>query len=160
MTVARLEVPLQVVFVRRGGNGRWGAGDWRAEAVHAPSGGSAGGRREEEMILEFHRTETQGYRANLESASPSVYIVLRPGPDGTPSEPFLATVCAYTAQDYADDADSRVDAVPMPRVLAARLEAFVRRHHRETPFRKRRRTPHRVREAFARPPERVREGGA
>ena len=95
--------------------------------------------------------ETEGYRTNL-AADRAVYVVLRPGPDGTAPEPFLATVCPFEAQDYADDADSRVDAVPMPASVAAWVTAFVRRHHVDEPFRKRKRGPRSSPESFARPP--------
>lgn len=156
MAAARVEIPLRVVLARAPAAGRWGGEGWRAEEVRPPDGRCADGERGAPMTVTLHAKETEGYLENLETGSPSVYVVLRPGPDGRPSEPFLATACPFEAQDYADDGDSRVDAVPMPAALAARLEAFVRRHHREVPFRKRKRTPARVREAFARPPDRVR----
>ena len=79
-------------------------------------------------------------------------MILRPDRDGVLSEPFLATVCPFEAQDYADDADSRVDAVAMPDSIAAWVTAFVRRYHVEEPFRKRARQPRPSPEAFARPP--------
>ncbi len=136
--------------------GRWGQEAWRAVEVLPPDGNRVpeDGRIEVELPLSLHRKETEGYRTNLSGISPSVYVVLRPGEGGVPSEPFLTTVCPYEAQDYADDGDSQVDAVPMPEGIVAWVSAFVRRHHEDEPFKKRKRVPHRTKEVFSRPPRR------
>ena len=145
----RTRLPVRITLERSEGSGRWASTVWEAVAV-VPEGDSAV-PDSRQLVLELHRKETEGYRTNL-AADRAVYVVLRPGPDGTVSEPFLATVCPFEAQDYADDADSRVDAVPMPTSVAAWVTAFVRRHHVDEPFRKRKRGPRSSPESFARPP--------
>ena len=145
----RTRLPVRIPLARSEGSGRWASTVWEAVAV-VPEGDSAV-PDSRQLVLELHRKETEGYRTNL-AADRAVYVVLRPGPDGTVSEPFLATVCPFEAQDYADDADSRVDAVPMPTSVAAWVTAFVRRHHVDEPFRKRKRGPRSSPESFARPP--------
>ena len=144
----RTRLPVRVTLERTEGSGRWASAVWQAVALTPEFTPTNAGCPE--LVLELHRKETEGYRTNLASAR-AVYVVLRPGRDGVLSEPFLATVCPFEAQDYADDADSRVDAVAMPDSIAAWVTAFVRRHHVEEPFRKRSRQPRPSPESFARP---------
>ncbi len=145
----RTRLAVQIRLRRGDESRRWEAPAWHAVAVMpvaaAPDSGEA------RLTIELHRKDTEGYRTNL-AGTPSVYVVLRADREGELSQPFLATVCPFEAQDYADDADSQVDAVPMPDSVAAWLTAFVRRHHVDEPFRKRRRQPRPSSEAFARPP--------
>ena len=145
----RTEMPIRVNLRQSQGGGRWAVSAWEAVSVvlEPDCGGSTG----TPMTLALHRKETEGYRTNL-AGERAVYVILRPDASGVMRQPFLATVCPFEAQDYADDADSRVDAVPMPELVAAWLIAFVRRHHVDEPFRKRERGPRVEREAFARPP--------
>ena len=145
----RTRLPVRISLERTKGSGRWGSAAWQAVAVTPETTRANAG--DPKLVLELHRKETEGYRTNLASAR-AVYVVLRPDDDGVLSVPFLATVCPFEAQDYADDADSRVDAVTMPDSIAAWVTAFVRRHHVEEPFRKRARQPRPSPESFARPP--------
>lgn len=145
----RTRLPVRVTLERTEGSGRWASAVWQAVAVTPESTPANAG--DPKLVLELHHKETEGYRTNLTSAR-AVYVILRPDRDGVLSEPFLATVCPFEAQDYADDADSRVDAVAMPDSIAAWVTAFVRRHHVEEPFRKRARQPRPSPESFARPP--------
>ena len=145
----RTRLPVRITLERTEGAGRWESAAWQAVAVAPETTPAEAGVPT--LVLELHRKETEGYRTNLASAR-AVYVVLRPGPDGDLSEPFLATVCPFEAQDYADDADSRVDAVAMTDSIAAWVAAFVRRHHVDEPFRKRARRPGPSPESFARPP--------
>ncbi len=145
----RTALPLRVELERVETAGPWASAYWRAVSVRPDP--ELKGEDGHHLLLTLHRKETEGYRTNLGSAR-AVYVILREGRDGTLSEPFRATVCAFEAQDYVDDADSRVDAVPMPDSIAAWLTAFVRRHHMDEPFRKRKRQPAVQPDAFARPP--------
>lgn len=87
------------------------------------------------LELRLHRKETEGYRRNLSSGTPQVYVVLRPG--GMGMTPFHVTVCPYEAESYTVSGDEVVDGVAMPPEVAAMVEGFVTRHHVEEPFRKR-----------------------
>lgn len=95
------------------------------------------------LDLSLYRRETEGYKVNLSNAQPVVYVVLRAGQEAEEMdvEPFLVTVCPYEAGGYAESGDEIVDGVPMPREVAAWVQAFVDEHHVDVPFRKRKRGP-------------------
>lgn len=94
------------------------------------------------LEIQLFAKETEGYRYNLSTRVPSVFVVLRPDEDGDSGPtPFLATVCPYEAQDYMDT-DEVVDMVPMPADMVAWVGQFVTKHHVEEPFQKRKRKPH------------------
>ncbi len=106
------------------------------------------------MELELFRSETEGYRENLGSTSPQVYVVARPSDDAEGIEPFLVTVCPFEAQDYMDSGEEIVDAVLMPDLVIGFVKDFIDRHHVDEPFKKRKRRDHRREsEKFARPPD-------
>ncbi len=104
--------------------------------------------------IELHRKETAGYLVNLANEPPVVYVVLRDsdddldddeGPKGDAGENGMAyrvasvTVTPFEAQDYLDTGEDIVEPLPMPAPLVAWLERFVKEHHVEEAFIKRRR---------------------
>jgi hypothetical protein len=91
------------------------------------------------LPLELHRKETEGYRYNLSSEPPRIYVVLRPseGGDGFPFVPFLVTASPYEAEAYTLSGNEIVEGVAMPESVIALVQAFVDRHHVEQPFVKR-----------------------
>lgn len=143
-------IPLGVVIRRQPGVTRWAKWIWRPVAV-LPGAGPADWRelRREGEAVEYHaatcpltvwRTDTEAYRVALANDPPSVYVVLRPGEAGEREyHVFAVTASPFEAQDYADSGEELVEPVPMPPALVAWLTDFVERHHRETPFVKRRR---------------------
>lgn len=110
------------------------------------------------LDLELFRGETEGYLTNLSQPTPLIYVVLRKSDDGAALEfkPFLATVCPYEAMGYSEGNDDVVEGVPMPPEIAAWVQDFVKRHHVDTPFVKRR---NRRRDDEGRSPRAAREGG-
>jgi len=91
------------------------------------------------LDIEVWRTDTEAYLACLTAEPPQVFIVLREDLEGEHEYvPFLATVSAYEAQDYADGGDDIVEGVPMPEEVIAWVQAFVDAHHVDKPFKKRR----------------------
>jgi len=89
--------------------------------------------------IALYRTETTNYRDNLASASPSLWVALRP----TDSEPPYAIV-AVTAdpaegESFTEAGTDLVDVVPMPDMIRHLVAAFVAEHHVERPFFKRKR---------------------
>ena len=116
-------------------------GDWRvlyerdgAARFHAAT-----------LNIELYPSDTEGYRHNLSQRVPSVYVLLRSGAeaaDGRP-RPVVATVSSDDATDYLDSSENLVECVPMPEVIAAWIGDYVARYHREVPFEKRKRKPHR-----------------
>ena len=129
---------------------RWAKWVWRPVAVlpGAPAADWRELRREGEAVeyhaatldLTLHRADTEAYRVALANDPPSVYVVLRPASGtGNPYEVFAVTASPFEAQDHADAGDDLVEPVPMPPALVGWLTDFVARHHRETPFVKRKR---------------------
>jgi hypothetical protein len=143
-------MPLGVVMRRTPGVTRWAAWAWRAVAV-LPGAGPAEWRvlRSEgdvteyhaaTLTLELHGAETEAYLHGLSTKVPSVYVVLRHSDDpGCPLDALLVTVSPYEAQDYADNGEDIVEKVPMPEGLVAWVRDFVKAHHQEEEFKKRRR---------------------
>ena len=143
-------LPVGVVVRRQPGVTRWAKWVWRPVAVipGAPDADWRELRREGEAVeyhaatleLTLHRTDTEAYRVALANDVPSVYVVLRPATGtGRAYEVFAVTASPFDAQDHADAGDDLVEPVPMPPASAAWLADFVHRHHRETPFVKRKR---------------------
>ncbi|MCW5698909.1 MAG: DUF3305 domain-containing protein [Rhodospirillales bacterium] len=165
---------LGIVVERRDSSHTWGAPQWRPIAVMPGVGPDAPPRCLREgagwshwlagsLELELFRRETEGYRLNLFSNSPQVFVVVRPAEDSDGVEPFLATACPYEAQDYMDSGEETVEGVAMPEAVTAWVQAFVDRHHQDEPFVKRKqkpktRTESAERDPFWRPPPVVRRG--
>jgi hypothetical protein len=81
--------------------------------------------------------ETAHYRDNLVSGRPSLWVALRSAGEGH----AVSSVCAdpYEGESQAQDPDLIVEAVPMPREIAAHVQDFVERFHVEQTFVKRKR---------------------
>jgi hypothetical protein len=150
-----LSIPLGVVIARDKIDHPWQEYAWRPVSVflNAPEAGEWRElRREEKSVhyhaatlpLELHAKETIGYRANLETGDPLVYVVLRAASDAArPIEVAAITASPYDAQVYGYDMDGEiVGSVAMPDALIELLEAFVAEHHVEERFVKRQREKH------------------
>ena len=94
--------------------------------------------------LELFRGETQGYRVNLSNTPPHIYIVLSPGEEADDPEMVvhLITACPYEAEGYTEDTDQLVEGVLMPSEIAAWIKTFCDTHHKDVPFKKRKRKPY------------------
>jgi hypothetical protein len=143
-------------MTRSSGVTRWAKWSWKATAVF-PGAGEADWKllRSAGDVSEFHAatremwlyvSDTEAYVHELETDTPSVYVVLRPDPDVEPSglEVVQVTASPYEAQDYCDSGEEVVEKVPMPPAILAEVQAFVAEHHVEEPFVKRRRNKHRT----------------
>jgi hypothetical protein len=87
----------------------------------------------------LHPTDTDNYLHNLHADSPRLWVVLRPA-EGEPSMALhCATVDAGEAHNYADAGNDLLEALPLPPGIAAWVEAFCARHHRQRGFQKRKR---------------------
>jgi hypothetical protein len=89
--------------------------------------------------VDLYRSETERYRDNLSTGTPSVWIVLSPV-----EGPFPYAVAAVTAdpaegEAFTEAGANLVEAVPMPEVLHEAIENFIAEHHVETEFVKRER---------------------
>jgi hypothetical protein len=95
-----------------------------------------------EAAIELHRTETANYRQNLSSATPALWVVLRPKLADSASPAFeLLTVTADPAEGEAltDAGNDLVATVPMPAAIIETIDSFIAEHHVERPFNKRQR---------------------
>lgn len=146
-------ISLGVVIRRSPGATRWARWAWKVVAV-LPGAGPADWkelRRDGDTVeyhaatvpLELWASDVEAYLTGLETRSPSVYVVLRESED-SPREVTLATASPFEAQDYMDSGEEVVEQVAMPRQLAEAVREFVRTHHREEPFVKRRRDKKRI----------------
>lgn len=147
-------MPLGIVVRRVPGVTRWAAHAWQAIAV-LPGARDASWhelRREGEavefhaatLMLELHGAETEAYLTTLSAPVPSVYVVMRDGAGEAPLDVLLVTASPYEAQDYCDSGEELVEKVPMPDGLIAWISEFVRQHHQDEVFVKRRRDKKRV----------------
>lgn len=147
-------MPLGVVVERREIDHRWQKHSWRPLAV-IPGAPAIDAWRElargdrfvhwhaATLTLELHRTETEGYRANLSGKVPAIFVVLRkvqPSEKtaGNDMAPFLVTASPYEAEGYLEG-DDLVEVTPMSEGLIAWVHDFVQRHHVDEPFVKRKR---------------------
>jgi len=89
--------------------------------------------------IELFRKETEAYLANIESRQPSLYVVLREADGDEPVEVHLVTASPFEAQDYMDTSEETVERVAMPEPLIELIAGFVKDHHVEETFRKRKR---------------------
>ena len=97
------------------------------------------------LNLELHRKETTAYQVNLANGEPSVYVVLREDPDSArdwPVDVHLVTVSPFEAQSHGDVSFDSVEGVAMPERLVEVVREFIKMHHREETFYKRKRQPH------------------
>jgi len=147
-------MPLGVVVERREIDNRWQRWAWKAVGV-IPGAPPIDAWRElargdrfvrwhaATLTLELHRTETEGYRANLSGKVPAIYVVLRKiqpseRSAGNDIAPFLVTASPYEAEGYLEGEDV-VEVTPMSEGLIAWVQAFIQRHHVDEPFVKRKR---------------------
>ena len=149
----RDSLPVGIVLERRELDHPWQSHSWHAVAVipGAPPveecrllvEGSGWARYHAATLeVELFEKETEGYRFNLSSEVPKVFVVLRSDEDSeAEAVPFLATVDPYEWAGYLDG-DEIVDAVPMPKDMIAWVDQFVAQHHVDKPFKKRKRVPH------------------
>ncbi len=147
-------MPIGVVVERRELDHPWQSYAWRAVAAipGAPEVNewrvltTAPGRiryHAGTLPLEIHHKETEGYRLNLTTERPALYVVLRYDEEvETGIVPFMVTVCPYEAQNYLDGDEDLVESVPMPDAVAAWLADFVAEHHVDEPHYKRKREPY------------------
>ena len=89
--------------------------------------------------IELYRTETGHYRDNLASASPSLWIALRPTGVEPPFDIVAVTADPAEGEALTESGNDLVDVVPMPPAVRELVAAFVAEHHVERPFVKRKR---------------------
>jgi hypothetical protein len=144
--------PVSVILERTPIVNRWVAERWEPVAVELAGEGevrSAPSRVAADSdarwrcggyVVEFHRSEAEGYFLNTTSPEPKVFVMWRPVEGGAipPIRPEVVTV-SYNEAARLMDGGERVDAVPMlPEILASMTE-FVAANYKPEPKRKVRR---------------------
>jgi len=149
-STALVRIPVGVVVERRKAVSQWLDYLWRPVSVLAgepaaapwtPLGndGDVHTFYAGSAVVELYRTETANYLGNLQSGTPSLWVVLRPT-DGEPAyELFAVTADPAEGEAFTEAGNDLVDTVPMPGTIVEVLEAFVAEHHVERPFYKRQR---------------------
>jgi hypothetical protein len=142
-------IPVSVIVERRAASSPWIDHLWVPVAVlpartlakpwtvlHRNNGVTAyiAGQTE----VELHSSDTLGYKANLETGRPMLWVVLRPCLE----EPGMALhrVLADAAEAEAlvsVGSEGVIEPVPMPGPVRELVEAFVAEHHRDRGFFKR-----------------------
>jgi hypothetical protein len=89
--------------------------------------------------IALYRSETAHYRDNLASGAPALWVALRPTGVEPAHELVAVTADPAEGEAFTQNGDHLVEAVPMPEMVRAVIEAFVAEHHVEVPFVKRKR---------------------
>ena len=79
------------------------------------------------------------YKENLATGEPSLWVVLRPTGVDPPFDLLAVTADPSEGEAFTQAGNDLVEPVPMPLPMREALEAFVRQHHVDTAFVKRRR---------------------
>ena len=90
--------------------------------------------------IALYRSDTTGYRDNLASGAPALWVVLRATGGEPPFEIAIVTADPAEGEAFTETGTELVERVPMPETVRATLAAFVAEHHVERPFYKRERS--------------------
>jgi len=145
-----LRIPVGVAIERRKAKSVWTDFVWRPLAVLPGIPDAApwttldsnsdrtnfyGGAAE----IALYRSDTSGYRDNLATGAPLLWVVLRPSGCEPPYEIVAVTAEPGEGETFTESATNLVEAVPMPEPIGAVIAQFVAEHHVERPFVKRKR---------------------
>jgi hypothetical protein len=89
--------------------------------------------------IELYRSETENYRRNLASASPSVWVALQMTGRDPPCEITAVTADPAEAEGLTEPGQAIVEAVALSESLRDAIAMFVADHHVEHVFTKRKR---------------------
>jgi hypothetical protein len=151
-STALVRIPVGVVVERRRATSKWADFLWRPVSVLVGEPSAApwsllGIQADTTLfyagtaMIELHRTETTYYRDNLASGEPKLWAALRRAATDPPYELLAVTADPSEGEAFTDAGTNLVEAVPMPSDIVEIAGEFVRRHHVERPFLKRRRQP-------------------
>jgi hypothetical protein len=143
-------IPVGVVIERRRSKSSWVDFVWRPMAVlpgvpdAAPWTRLDGDADRERFYggaaaIALYRSDTAGYRDNLETGAALLWVVLQPTGIEPPYEIAAVTADPGEGEAFTASPDSLVETVPMPEQVRATLADFVARHHIDHPFVKRKR---------------------
>jgi Protein of unknown function (DUF3305) len=145
-----LRIPVGVVVERRKTDSPWIDFVWRGFAVLPDDPEMKPWtvlREQDEATLyyagsatvDLYRSETQLYRDNIASGTPSIWIVLSPSESIWPYAISAVTADPAEGEAYTEAGANLVEAVAMPEMLRDAIENFIAEHHVEREFVKRER---------------------
>ena len=145
-----LRIPVGVVVERRKAASPWIDFVWRAVGVLPDEPDMRPWtvlREQDESVLyyadsgtvDLYRTETELYRDNIDSGSPSIWVVLSPSEGVWPYAVAAVTADPAEGEAFTEAGANLVEAVPMPEVLRDAIEKFIAEHHVERELVKRER---------------------
>lgn len=89
--------------------------------------------------IELYRSDASGYRDNLATGAPLLWIVLRPTGREPPFEIAAVTAEPSEGEAFTESATDLIGTVPMPEPVRIAVAEFVGAHHVERQFVKRQR---------------------
>jgi hypothetical protein len=145
-----LRIPVGVVVERRKTDSPWIDFVWRGVAVLPDDPEMKPWtvlREQDEATLyyagsatvDLYRSETQLYRDNIASGTPSIWIVLSPSESIWPYAISAVTADPAEGEAYTEAGANLVEAVAMPEMVRDAIENFIAEHHVEREFVKRER---------------------
>jgi hypothetical protein len=137
-------IPIAVIMERYDIASRWVTHAWRAAGVEP---GDAAGewletlggshfQRHVGFEVVLYRDEAEGYYLNVATGEPKVFVMWRQE-EGEEAPAPRSVTASYNEAARWMDAQERVDAVPMPAVMAAWLADYVAAHYKPEPKKKR-----------------------
>lgn len=96
--------------------------------------------------IELYRAETEGYRDNLASGAPLLWVILRAAPNEVGFELLMVTADPAEGEALTGAGDDLVGTVPMPQSIEAAVAGFVAEYHVDRGFVKRKRQDSRAQE--------------
>ena len=144
-STALARIPVGVVAERHKAKSKWADFLWQPVSVFAGIASAAPWTPLQaeaeptlffagEAMIELHRTETTNYRHNLASATPTLWVVMRPIASDPPYELLAVTADPAEGETFTDAGSNLVEAVPMPPDIVEIVAGFVARYHVERPF--------------------------
>jgi hypothetical protein len=145
-----LRIPVGVIVERRKATSPWADVIWQPVAVlgglpdAAPwtllsMAGETARFYAGAAEIELHRLETENYRRNLTSDSPSVWVALQETGSEPPYEIAAVTADPAEGEGLTEPGQGIIEAVAMPQAVREIIAAFVADHHIEQVFEKRQR---------------------
>jgi hypothetical protein len=145
-----VRLPVGVVAERRKAKSAWADYLWRSVGALPGAADAAEGTALEGDTdcmtyyvggaeIELHRSDAAGYRDNLNTGTPLLWVVLRATGGEPPYRVAAVTAEPGEGEAFTESGADLVDAVPMPEPVCAVITQFVAQHYVERRFVKRQR---------------------
>jgi hypothetical protein len=145
-----VSIPVGVVIERRKAKSQWVDFVWRPVAVlpgipEAAPGAVLDADAERTNFyagaatIDLYRSDSAGYRANLTTGVPLLWVILRPTGREPPYEIAAVTAEPSEGEAFTESSSNIVETVPMPQSVREIIADFIATHHVEDRFVKRKR---------------------